>query len=162
MQRNKYLDNLGIDIKNYGSHFIKGRKVQRFLERRKYGFDCREIVNMDIIFAEWLYSHLKMYKEQTMDDLTVDSVEHEGNQYTVEQAINKILSITKEYLTFWDIHNGVCDWTDDYDKAKHYEENLLAKMKSTTKLWAEIMPFIDLVTVSQKVLRKIKEDIKND
>ena len=79
MQRNKYLDDLGISIKNYGSHFIRDRKIKRFIERRKYGFDCRQIVNMDIIFAEWLYSRLMMFKEQTMDDLTFNSVEFEGS-----------------------------------------------------------------------------------
>ena len=157
MRRNKYLEDIGICKKNYGSHFIKDRKINRFIERRKYGFDCREIVNMDIIFAEWLYSRLMMYKEQTMDNLSFHSVEFEGKTYTIEQAINEILQITKEYLTFWEIYNGISG-KGDFDN----EEQLLAKMKSATRLWAEIMPFIDLVTVSQKVLRKIKEETNHD
>jgi hypothetical protein len=41
MRRNKYLDDLGIKIENYGSNFAKEKKVQRFIERRKYGFDYR-------------------------------------------------------------------------------------------------------------------------
>lgn len=151
MQRNKYLEDLGISIKKYGSHFIKDRKIKRFIERRKYGFDSRQIVNMDIIFAEWIYSRLMMYKEQTMDDLTFSSVEFEGSIYTIEQSINKILSVTKEYLIFWDVHNGICDWLDNYDEARQYQESLLAKMQSATRLWAEIMPYIDLVIISKKV-----------
>ncbi len=32
MKRNKYLDNLGINIENYGSNFAKEKKLQRFFE----------------------------------------------------------------------------------------------------------------------------------
>ena len=162
MQRNKYLEDLGISIKNHGSHFIKDRKIKQFIERRKYGFDCRQIVNMDIIFAEWLYSRLMMYKEQTMDDLTFNSVEFEGGTYTIEQSIDKILSDTKEYLIFWDVHSGICDWLDNHNEAKQYQESLLAQMQSATRLWAEIMPFIDLVSINNKALRKFKEETNND
>ena len=75
MIRNKYLDDLGIKRERYGSNFIKDNKLQRFIERRKYGFDYRETVNMDLIFAEWLYSRLTMLIEQTMDDLTCNTVD---------------------------------------------------------------------------------------
>lgn len=94
MVKNKYLDNLGIKRERYASNFIKGHKVQRFIERRKYGFDHKETVNMDVIFAEWLYSRLMMLTEQTMDDLTYNSVEFEGHTYTIEAAIHRILQLS--------------------------------------------------------------------
>lgn len=77
MRRNKYLDDLGIKRKNYASNFAKKDKIQRFFERRKYGFDYRETINMDLMFAEWLYSRLMMLLEQTDDDLTFNSIEFE-------------------------------------------------------------------------------------
>lgn len=142
MKRNKYIENLGISIKNYGSHFIKDRKIKRFLERRKYGFDSRQIVNMDIIFAEWIYSRLTMFKEQTVDDLNFNSVEFEGQIYTIEQAINRIIEASKGYLLQF-------EKTDTSDEK--IEQKVCREMKSATYLWAEIMPYIDLVTISKKV-----------
>lgn len=36
MRRNKYLDDLGIKIGDYGGNFVKEKKFQRFIERRKW------------------------------------------------------------------------------------------------------------------------------
>ena len=42
-QRNKYLDDLGLDIKNYGTNFVDelkdDRKEKWKEQRKKYGFD---------------------------------------------------------------------------------------------------------------------------
>lgn len=140
MQKNKYLDILGIKRKNYGSNFVKENKIQRFFERRKYGFDYRQTINMDLMFAEWLYSRLMMLLEQTDDDLTFNSIEFEGEKYTIERAIHRILKATSEYLYF-------------YEELDMYSEELAEddivhiqnKMKVATRLWAEIMPYADRV-----------------
>lgn len=52
MNDNKYLDDLEIKKENYGSNFIKERKIQRFIERRKYGFDYRCFIEKQLIFAK--------------------------------------------------------------------------------------------------------------
>lgn len=141
MKRNKYLDDIGIKINNYGSNFIKDRKIQRFFERRKYGFDFRETINMDLMFAEWLYSRLMMLKEQTMDNLSFHSIEFEGEKYTIEQAINQILNITKDYL----YHYEVIDMDGDEEVPQNKVEVITEKMKQVTRLWAEIMCHCDRV-----------------
>lgn len=158
MQRNKYLDALGLDIKNYGSNFIKERKIRRFFERRKYGFDYRQVVNMDIIFAEWLYSRLMMFKKQTPDDLTFHSIEFEGENYTIEQAIDKILSLTKNYMFYWDEHKDAYDLLYSWE----YEKKILDEMKTATRLWAEIMCYIDLITISKRGWRKLEKESKKE
>ena len=141
MKRNKYLDDIGIKINNYGSNFIKDRKIQRFFERQKYGFDFRETINMDLMFAEWLYSRLMMLKQQTMDNLSFHSIEFEGEEYTIEQAINQILNNIKDYL----YHYEVIDMSGDEEIPQETVEVITEKMKQATRLWAEIMRYCDRV-----------------
>jgi hypothetical protein len=145
MKRNKYLDNIGIKKHNYSNNFIKDRKIQRFIERWKYGFDFRETINMDLMFAEWLYSRLSMLKEKTMDDLNFNSVCFEGDAYTIGQAIDKILNSTTEYMCFyeWETPSGL-------DEHKVCEE-----MKKATRLWAEILPYADCVLCNKKLLEEL-------
>ena len=154
MRRNKYLDDLGINIENYGSNFVKERKMQRFFERRKYGFDYRETINMDLMFAEWIYSRLMMLVEQTEDDLTFHSVEFEGEKYTIEKAIQCILNAARNYLYFYE-HVDVIG-TEEVSDLEIRE--LCAEMKTATRLWAEIMPYVDRVVVRKSVLRKWRKE----
>ena len=151
--RNKYLDDLGIKRERYGSNFIKDQKIQRFIERRKYGFDHRQTVNMDLIFAEWLYSRLMMLLEQTMDDLTFHSVDFEGNTYTIEQAIHRILNATKEYIWYHEMIWGYCE-----EPPEEEIERMVNEMKAATRIWAEIMGYCDRVVVSKKLLRRWEKD----
>lgn len=101
MQRNKYLDKLGIDRKNYGLNFSskKDKNKSKWKKQiKKYGFDERETWNMDLIFIEWLYSHLCMYLEKSKIDMTHHKFEFNGKTYTQEQAINKIISDLGNFL----------------------------------------------------------------
>lgn len=151
MKRNKYLDDIddiGIKINNYGSNFIIDRKIQRFFERRKYGFDFRETINMDLMFAEWLYSRLMMLKQQTMDNLSFHSVKFEGQKYTVEQAVDQILKATKEYLYYYE----VIEMSSEEVPQKIVEE-IDDKMKKATRLWAVIMCYCDRVVVNRRKQR---------
>lgn len=150
MKRNKYLDKLGIDIENYGSNFVKERKLQRFFERKKYGFDYRETINMDLMFAEWLYSRLMMLIEQSDDDLTFNSVVFEGEKYTIEEAIQRILKATREYLYFYE--------KLDVNGTKVEEEKIVYiqnEMKAATRLWAEVMPYADRVVISKRSRKRL-------
>ena len=59
MQRNKYLDNLGIPMKDYGTNWRpkKDKRIWKWRKQRKdYGFDEVETWALDIVFIEWLYS----------------------------------------------------------------------------------------------------------
>lgn len=53
---------------------------------------------MDISFAEWVNSHLKLYLEHTLNDLSLNSVEFEGKEYSIGDAVDLIIDITDEYL----------------------------------------------------------------
>lgn len=152
MKWNKYLDDLGINIENYGSNFAKECKIQRFLERLKYGFDYRETINMDLMFAEWIYSRLMMLVEQTEDDLTFHSVELEGDKYTIEKAIQRILNATRNYLYFYE-HVDVIG-TEEISELEIQE--LCTEMKTATRLWAEIMPYADRVVVRKRAFGRLK------
>lgn len=132
--------------------------MQRFFECRKYGFDYRETINMDLMFAEWIYSRLMMLVEQTEDDLTFHSVEFEGEKYTIEKAIQRILNATRNYLYFYE-HVDVVG-TEEVTELEIQE--LRAEMKAATRLWAEIMPYADRVVVSKRVLRRWRKGEKDE
>lgn len=95
-RKNRYLDELGIPRKIYGGNFVREKKVYRLLQRRQYGFDYRDIFNMDVSFAEWLYSHMRMYMDNSVHDDTANTIVFEGDEYTIEetaQYISKQISL---------------------------------------------------------------------
>lgn len=98
LRKNKYLEELGIPQDVYGGNFVRERKFHRFMQRRKYGIDYRDIFNMDASFGEWLYTHMRMYKENSVHDDTYCSVEFEGVKYTIEEAIDRIINASGEFL----------------------------------------------------------------
>ena len=76
-QRHKYLNNLGIRsteccIFNTRGYRDAGKeRKKRFQkQRKKYGFDERETWSLDYTLIGWLYSHLKMYLDLAIVDLT--------------------------------------------------------------------------------------------
>lgn len=144
------MDDLGIKIENYGSNFVKEKKFQRFIERRKYGFDSRQTINMDLTFAEWIYSRLMMLLEQTDDDLTFQSIEFEGVHYTIEQAIHRILKAAQEYLYFFEVEEMEEETVEEEKRIRITNE-----MKVATRLWAEIMPYVDRVVACRRIRKRL-------
>lgn len=136
-RKNAYLDQIGLSRDSYCGNFVKEHKLERFIERRKYGFDYRDVFNMDVAFMEWLYSHLKMYLAHTLDDLSFNSVEFGGKKYTIGEAINLIIEITKIWLLK----------VDDVNKALVEEEEYLQyekDMRFAGGLFLEIMGYCSL------------------
>lgn len=103
-QRNKYLDELGLSIQDYGINFCDSSKDTRKRkwrrQRERYGFDDREIWNLDRTMAEWLYSHLMMYKEIGLKhiDGTYHKYEFKGKIYTLNEAVDFIIEAMKKYI----------------------------------------------------------------
>ena len=108
-QRNKYLEDLGLSITEYGTNFCdksdkRWKKWKK--ERKKYGFDARECWNMDQIFVEWLYSHFMKYKEDcdSFIDLKCHKFLYQKEkdtdpiEITQSEAIDIICDACKKYL----------------------------------------------------------------
>jgi len=124
MQRNKYLEDLGIPLERYGTNFMEDddRRAESWEEEKNlYGFDNRETWNLDQIFIEWLYSHLMMYKERTYVNLEFHKFDFEGKEISQKEAIDFIIEATKQFLT-----------TDEY--SRDYET-----VNRAVKLFADIM-----------------------
>ena len=113
MQRNKYLDDLGLKIIDYGTNFISDddeRSEYWKKQREEYGFDSRECWCLNVKLIEWLYSHLMMYLEDasTVVDLSYYKFEHNDETYTQEEAIKYIIEKLKRYL----VETDEASWTD--------------------------------------------------
>lgn len=93
-------------------------------QREEYGFDERETFNMDVTFAEWLYSHLMRYKELDNSNLHLTFTVFNNEHFTKESAIEEILSTCKEYLQL------------DYPERDEEIDSLV----DATHIWAEILP----------------------
>ncbi len=127
-QRNKYLDDLGLDFFEYGVNWTRKETKKKWRrawrkQRETYGFDDRETYDMTRIFGEWLYSHLMMYrwKASKVIDLTYHKIEFEGNTYTQIEALDRMIEWTEFYLRN----------RDDPDR---YDESL-ESLQRATRLW---------------------------
>lgn len=128
MQRNKYLDDLGIPITEYGTNFIGDndeRNKEWEKEREEYGFDNRETWCLDRILAEWMYSRFMMYKEVTIVNLDYHKYNIDGKEWTQRECIDKIIENTKFYL---------CNETYAPDSTEVYE-----KLSEAIKIMSEVI-----------------------
>lgn len=106
MQRNKYLEDLGLKIEDYGSNYIykekEGTNRRKLFEqeRKDYGFDERETWSLDYYFAEWLYSRLMMYKEVASNvvNLKYHKIEWKSKEITQLEAIDILINVSKDYI----------------------------------------------------------------
>lgn len=103
LQRNKYLDALGIPIEQYGVNFCDNtdeRYKDWEAQRKELGFDSRDCWNYDCIFFEQLYSHFKLYLEEAgkVIDLNYYKFDYKGKQITQKKAIKIIIKACEDYL----------------------------------------------------------------
>lgn len=104
MQRNKYLDELGLNIKDYGTNRINEENTERSErwkeQRQLYGFDDRETWSLDVYFAEWLYSHLMMYKEYAGEVINLKFYKFtwDNKEITQLEAIDMLINAAKDYI----------------------------------------------------------------
>ena len=108
ISRNKYLDNLYLEPKEYGVNWYlvdesemveAGFKWQKQQENCD-GHDVRELFNFDITFIEYLYTMLKMYVEYAGKDIDLNyhTFEYQNKKYTQLEAINYICDVLEEAL----------------------------------------------------------------
>ena len=132
-QRNKFLDDIGLEPWEYGINWgddSDKEMLKAWMRQRKdYGFDERECYCVYSIYAEWLYSHLMMYREKASRtvDLTYHTIEFEGKTYTQIEATDKIIKWIRYFLKN----------QSDMDK----EEKSIEKLQKATRLWSELLPY---------------------
>ena len=110
--RHYYLEQLGWDIRKCGTNFCdnKDKRYKKWMrERKKYGFDSRETWNLDGLFLQWLYEHLKMYKKEASKivDLSFHKFDVNGKEYTQKECIDKMIKDLKYILTHDDLDEDV-------------------------------------------------------
>ena len=140
ISKNKYLDNLYLEPKEYGANWDLVDEPEmveagfRWQEQQENcgGHDVRELFNFDITFIEYLYTMLKMYVEYAGKDVDLNyhTFEYQNKKYTQLEAINYICDVleealvvpTREYniLENVDTKKPVSEWPKlpeiDYDK----------------------------------------------
>lgn len=112
-----WLKDLGIRINKNALISWKGDKLYYKKQRHKYGFDEREIYNLDITTAYWLYEHLKMlykvshnivdwsYHKQVVPvlkgyDINKRTAIWEDNELDMQDIILLMIHYLKEYITY--------------------------------------------------------------
>lgn len=133
MQRCKYLDDLGLDIEQYGTNFTQGddEKNKKWEEERKeYGFDSRETWCLDRIFIEWIYTRVMMFKERNNINTDINKFTYKGEVMTQTEGIDKILELSKQILLKKD---EIYTNADDYNL-------FLENSREICDIWKEILP----------------------
>lgn len=131
MQKCKYLEDIGLAITEYGTNFMSDddkRSKDWALERTLYGFDNRETWNLNIIFIEWLYTRVLMYKEQASKriDLSFHKIQYHNEILSQIEVIDRILSLSKEILL----------------DQKQDELLFIEKSYEICELWKEVLPYM--------------------
>lgn len=128
----KYLKDLGIKEKDVPWHWNPDdpRQEQWMEEQETYGFDERETWSLDYTFYLWAYPRLKMYNEINIVDTTFHEFEYEGNTYTMQECMDKILEGFEVYLTENDIR-----FADEVKKNKVRDARMLFAIILPTLWW---------------------------
>lgn len=132
-KRNRYLDELGIPRGVYAGNFVTEKKRYRLYQRYGYGFDYRDIFNMDVFFAEWLYSHMFMYREKSVHYDTMNVINFEGSEHTIEDAVDWIIEKTGEYLKY----EYYVDAHFDYTTLHPFIGKVICRMKPSVRNYLE-------------------------
>lgn len=88
------------------------------------------VLNVDLTYAKWLTTILKTYMKHNVNDPTA-KLSFEGKQYTIEDAVNEIVSIADEYIS---LKHDAPDLKTEGD--------LLSNFKYAGRLFTEVMPHL--------------------
>lgn len=128
MQKCKYLDDLGLEIIDYGTNIVSdnNRKQAYWAKQQyEYGFDERETWCLDKIFIEWIYTRVMMYKERACIDFSCHKIPYKNKEITQGEAILAILKYAKEIL-----------------QNKDDDELMFKNSREICDLWKEVLPFM--------------------
>lgn len=119
----KYLKELDIKIEDTPYGWCKGdtRELTWSQERQEYGFDQRETWALDYTFYLWLYQRLKMYNEVNIIDTSFYTFEYNGQKFTQQECIDKMIEGCKIFIT------------KEHTEMTVEEQD---KIKDVTRIWA--------------------------
>lgn len=132
-RKNVYLSELGTPRAIYAGNFVTEKKRYRMHQRYQYGFDYRDIYNLDTSFAEWLYSHMRMYRENSIHDDAMHTVIFEGNKFSIEEAVDWIIKKSGEYLQY----NYYLDTHFDYVTRHPIKGKILCRLNPSVREYLE-------------------------
>ena len=121
--RRKYLDDLNVTDRADLWLPDDKRQPKWEKERAEYGFDEREIWNLNYTFYCWLYERLKMFIERACTNLNYHTFEYKGETLTQKQCIDKMLEGLEVVLT----------------KEYNFTEEDLIKINDITQIWAMVI-----------------------
>lgn len=125
--KRKYLDDIGfVDRPDTYCKNDKKRMKRWKKQRKKYGFDSREMWNLDVSFYCWLYERLKYFLEYSCYDLSFHKFEFREKTYTQGEMINEIINRIEPYL------KG--------DNSYHNVKSEREALHESALMWAEILP----------------------
>lgn len=141
-QKNKYLEDIGLKEEYYGTNFCNGKNDKRqkhwAKQRKKYGFDDRELWCLDVRYIEWLYSRCMMFKKKALKvfDLSQNTINYDGIEYNAQDALNIIIEVLKDFLIYYEKDENTTQKNTQKDQIL-YDNVIFA-----THLWAELLPFM--------------------
>lgn len=123
----KYLNDIGIEDNPMDLSAEDGRWERWNEEIEEFGFPSYETWALDLSFYAWLYERLQMYLEVNCIDLNYHKFEFEGNVYTQEELINKMIYGCKLAL----LQDRTC---------KRLNEHEEKAVEDVRWIWATVMP----------------------
>jgi hypothetical protein len=121
----KYLEEIGILSEKLPSNWYPDDERQEIwkCQRKKYGFDEREIWSLDLTYAMWFFERLKMYREYSSN---IETIKYKKKKYTHRECIDFILETFEKYIKL--------------EAFSSYNKRALKKMRKAHKLIGIILP----------------------
>lgn len=100
--KHKYLDRIGFE-RIWDEKNTKDERWKTWQkEKEKYGFDSREIWNLDSVISAFLYERLKMYLEFSPVVMEAKEEEYNGEIINLKQALERMIDGFGKYLFKFD------------------------------------------------------------
>ena len=110
-----YLQGIVNDKNIYCDYGVNDKaRLRRFAaQREQYGFDEREVWNLDISFCQWLYEHIMFFREHGYTDTDKETVVYRGRKYSLTELTDKLLGLIEKNMQDGFITDK---WDDRYDE----------------------------------------------
>lgn len=134
MAKCEYIEELGLSQNEYDTDTFVAGSVEREAyykqQKEKYGFDSRECYALDLTLAVWLYSHLRLYKDDAEKIVALHEtiVPLKEGKKPLDEVVNELLEEIKLYLV------SKSD-IEDTEKYGHLQRALKILSEAIPYLW---------------------------